>query len=271
MTLMTMAVSTLAATTSAVRIDPISAFNDNYIWCINDNNACWLVDPGCADSALNYIKKHSLTLCGILITHHHQDHTGGIEALSALFPSIEVYGPNGSSIAGITRGVANSDKVKLAPFDIELNVLTLPGHTLDHIGFVNDRWLFCGDTLFSGGCGRLFEGTAKQLYDSLQTLANLPETTKVYCTHEYTCANLRFAMMVEPENQALQQYQQWCQLQRQQQLPTLPSSIATERAVNPFLRCDQTDVVNSVERNAQESFSDNVSRFAALRRWKDTA
>ncbi|WP_298441754.1 hydroxyacylglutathione hydrolase [uncultured Ferrimonas sp.] len=254
-----------------IRIHPIPAFNDNYIWCLHDDEHAWVVDPGCADSVLNYLTEQQLQLAGVLITHHHPDHTGGIAKLAASGVDLPVVGPKSDKINGLSLTVADNDTLILAQLGIVMTVMSLPGHTLDHIGFYNDDMVFCGDTLFSGGCGRLFEGTAAQLQHSLQRLANLPTTTAVYCTHEYTCANLRFAVMVEPDNQALLQYQRQCLLKRQQQQPTLPTTIATERAINPFLRCDQATILNSLEQHSQLSLTDNVSRFAALRQWKDNA
>ncbi|WP_028118037.1 hydroxyacylglutathione hydrolase [Ferrimonas senticii] len=255
----------------SIAITPIPAFNDNYIWCLHDQHHAWVVDPGCAASTERFLQQQRLNLSGILITHHHHDHTGGIAELVKRYPDCLVVGPHSDKIATITHPVVDNQVITLANLAVSLTVLTLPGHTLDHIGFYNDDWLFCGDTLFSGGCGRLFEGSPAQLHQSLQRLAALPGHTLVYCTHEYTCANLTFATMVEPTNSELMEYQQWCLTERQQARPTLPSTIARERAINPFLRCDQTSVRSSIEKQAQVDLSDSVSYFAALRRWKDIA
>ncbi|QIZ76833.1 hydroxyacylglutathione hydrolase [Ferrimonas lipolytica] len=254
-----------------ISVQPIPAFNDNYIWCLIHNSNAWVVDPGCAQSVRAFINEHRLTLKGVLVTHHHADHTGGIEELKHSFSNLTVIGPQSANITGLTTIVSDQQHIDLSGLPLELTVVALPGHTLDHIGYYNEQMLFCGDTLFSGGCGRLFEGTPLQLHNSLQRLTQLPNATKVYCTHEYTCANLRFAVMVEPDNQQLLDYQQQCIDKRAQSQPTLPSSIEVEKAINPFLRCDQNSVRTSLERHSQHSLVDNVSRFAALRSWKDNA
>ncbi|MDX1678567.1 hydroxyacylglutathione hydrolase [Arsukibacterium sp.] len=248
-------------------ISPLAAFEDNYIWCLcqPDSPFCVVVDPGDAKPVLQFLQQQQKTLYAILITHHHHDHTGGIAELQQVWPDVRIIGPAAEqhAVKLLTEPVWQHDTVTLSPFDLRFQVIDLPGHTLGHIGFYSEPYLFCGDTLFSAGCGRLFEGTAEQLYQSLQKLATLPGDTIVYCTHEYTLANLQFALTVEPENQTLQAYQQSCQHLRQQNKPTLPTDIATERQVNPFLRCENKVLQ---QRYQQDSA---VGLFRTLRSMKD--
>ena len=253
----------------ALQIQAIKAFSDNYIWCISKGNQCVVVDPGDAAPVIAHCQAHNLALSAILITHHHWDHTNGLADLVSRHPQIAVYGPQNPDIALVNHRVQQDELIKLEDFDLEFRVLAVPGHTLDHIAFYAKGLLFCGDTLFSAGCGRLFEGSATQMHQSLNKLAALPGDTLVYCTHEYTLANIKFALAVEPMNKALLEYQLWAQQQREQHLATLPSSIERERAINPFLRCDEAPVRASVESFWQQSVSDEESTFAALRRWKD--
>ncbi|MBY5992011.1 hydroxyacylglutathione hydrolase [Ferrimonas balearica] len=251
-----------------MNITPIPAFSDNYIWCLSRGSAAWVVDPGSAEPVLAHLAEQGLTLKGILITHHHWDHTDGIEALRKAFAAIPVIGPDNPAIQGLTQRVQPGERFELDALEVTVQVLALPGHTLDHLGYQTEHAIFCGDTLFSGGCGRLFEGTAEQMHRSLNLLARLPASTRVYCTHEYTLANLAFAQAVEPGNEALQAYQGWCERQRAQGKPTLPSTIEQERAINPFLRVDQEEVVAKLTARAG-ALPDSVARFAALRQWKD--
>ena len=252
-----------------LQIQAIKAFNDNYIWCLTKGNQCVVVDPGDASPVIAHCEAHNLVLSAILITHHHWDHTNGLADLVSRHPRIPVYGPLNPDIALVNHRVQQDDLIKLEDFELEFRVLAVPGHTLDHIAFYAKGLLFCGDTLFSAGCGRLFEGSASQMHQSLSKLAALPGDTLVYCTHEYTLANIKFALAVEPMNKALLEYQLWAQQQREQQLATLPSTIAQERAINPFLRCDAAQVRASVEAFWQQNIIDEESTFAALRRWKD--
>lgn len=224
-------------------ISPIAAFTDNYIWCLtaSDQPSMMVVDPGDADVVIAFARQAQKELSHILITHHHRDHTDGIEQLRHLWPKVIVYGPayETDKIPNITHPVSDGDTITLDPFECTFRVLHVPGHTLGHIAYYCAPMLLCGDTLFSGGCGRLFEGSPEQMHQSLQRFAELPETTNVYCTHEYTLANLAFAQHVEPSNQALIHYQAHCQQLRANALPTLPSTIGLEKAINPFLRCEQ--------------------------------
>lgn len=247
----------------------IPAFSDNYIWCLHDAEHALVVDPGDAAPVIRALQEKQLNLTYILITHHHFDHTGGVEGLIAAYPDAVVYGPKNLKISGIDQRLTEGDSLFLHDPEIELKVLETPGHTMDHIVFYNDELLFCGDTLFSGGCGRMFEGTPEVFYRSLQKLSRLPEKTKVYCTHEYTLANLAFASHVDPENISLQEYQTWATAQRDNDQITLPSSIAKQKQINPFLRCDNTAIKKNIESLMNLSTHSEVEVFAALRRCKD--
>jgi hydroxyacylglutathione hydrolase len=253
----------------SVSIFPIKAFNDNYIWCLRNQTHCSVVDPGDAAPVLAYCQDNQLTLSAIIITHHHWDHTGGIDALLAAFPDIPVFGPYNKNIKQITVRLSQGDDVELAQLGLKFSVLEVPGHTLDHIAYYGDTGLFCGDTLFSAGCGRLFEGTPQQMFVSLAKLAALPDDTAVYCTHEYTMANIAFAEAVEPNNQALIDYKHWANEQRNNNMPTLPSSIQRELSVNPFLRCNHEELVANVSQNIGAILTSEKATFASLRSWKD--
>ncbi len=252
-----------------ITVTPIKAFNDNYIWCIRANNNCVVVDPGDPDVVLEYCKTHQLTLTAILVTHHHWDHTNGLEKLNQHYPHIPIYGPKNDSIEYLTSQVGNHDTIELNDINLSLKIMTVPGHTLDHIAYVGDIGLFCGDTLFSAGCGRLFEGTAKQMYQSLMTLAELPAETLVYCTHEYTLANLQFASEVEPNNDKLKQYTRWAREQRELGKPTLPTTIGQQKQINPFIRTANEMVLSKAEMRAGSKLNQPEDVFAALRSWKD--
>ncbi len=251
-------------------ISPIPAFQDNYIWAVHSAAGdCVVVDPGEAEPVRAFLAARGLRLSAILITHHHPDHTGGIAALSSE-TAIPVYGPDNPAIAGITHALKDGDELTLDSLGLTFSVLAVPGHTLDHIAFHNaaDKLLFCGDTLFHCGCGRLFEGTPAQMLSSLQRLAALPGDTAVYCTHEYTLANMQFARAVEPDNTTLSAALAAAQTLRQQAQPTLPSRIDTQRQINPFLRCEQPSVIQAVQSRDPDAASP-VEIFASLRGWKD--
>jgi hydroxyacylglutathione hydrolase len=253
----------------SVNVFPIKAFNDNYIWCIHNQTHCVVVDPGDAAPVLAYCQDNQLTLSAIIITHHHWDHTGGIDELLACFPNIPVYGPQNKDIKQITTRLSEGDDLELANLGVNFSVLEVPGHTLDHIAYYGDIGLFCGDTLFSAGCGRLFEGSPQQMFDSLAKLTALPADTAVYCTHEYTMANIAFAEAVEPNNQALMAYKHWAKQQRENNTATLPSSIQKELAVNPFLRCHSAELASNVSQNMGTTLMSEQATFASLRSWKD--
>lgn len=222
-----------------------------------------MVDPGDAAPVQRYLQRHDLCLTGILITHHHGDHTGGIAALAS--PGIPVFGPASESIAGVTHPVAGGDSVQMDAPRLLFEVLDVPGHTRGHIAYHGHGLVFCGDTLFNAGCGRIFEGTPAQLHRSLQRLAALPPQTRVYCTHEYTLANLRFAAAAEPDNMARDRFAEAMNRLREAGEPTVPTDIATQRAINPFLRCSAPSVRAAV--NLPEASDEAV--FAALRDWKN--
>ncbi len=249
-------------------VHAIPAFTDNYIWLFHqpDDHKAYVVDPGDAKPVLEVLDKLNLSLEGIIVTHHHPDHVGGIDQLLETSP-IPVYGPEG--IPQITHILKDGDALKLDP--ISFDVLAVPGHTLDHIAYFSatEPLVFCGDTLFSGGCGRLFEGTPEQMWHSLSRLAGLPSETLVYCTHEYTEANLKFALAVEPENKTLQQRVLQVQLQRQQRQPTVPSTLAVELSSNPFLRSSQPSVIQAAEQYSGQVTMSESDVFTIIRRWKD--
>jgi hydroxyacylglutathione hydrolase len=250
-------------------ITPIPAFTDNYIWMMTspDVYLASVVDPGDAAPVLSVLKANNLRLENILITHHHPDHTGGIEELLHHYPNCNVYGPANENIPAKTQALVEGDRVDVNGQRFE--VIDIPGHTAGHIGYYADEVLFCGDTLFSGGCGRLFEGTPAQMCQSLAKLAALPDSTQVYCTHEYTLANLKFAIAVEPENQKLQQCQQRASILRSKNNPTLPTSIGLEKLINPFLRTQEKSVVAAAESYVGNTIEEQIEVFAAIRRWKD--
>ena len=247
-------------------IKSIPAFNDNYIWLIHSpDNHCVVVDPGDATPVLAFLEQEGLELDAILITHHHHDHIGGISELKRRYPNIHIVAPSAEPIPGVSQSVDDGDQVEI--FGERFMVLGVPGHTAGHVAYVGDGKLFCGDTLFSAGCGRLFEGTAEQMYNSLQKLSALPDETEVYCAHEYTSSNLAFALVAEQDNPHLQRYREEVSRMRAQGISTIPSTLKQEKLINPFLRCDQPSIKKSVANKAVND--SDVETFAALRRWKD--
>jgi len=255
-----------------LNIFPIPAFKDNYIWALHDQKHAVVVDPGDAAPVRAYLAAHGLKLVAILCTHHHHDHVGGICELAEVY-NVPVYGPQHEIIPCISHAVGEGDVVRIAELDISLDVLDIPGHTRGHIAFrsTSPAGIFCGDTLFGCGCGRLFDGTAAQLFESLQRLTSLPDDTPVYCTHEYTAANIRFALACEPGNAQLIQRENDTRALRAQELPTLPSNIALEKATNPFLRCSSPEIIRSIEQQTGTKLphGDEVAAFTSLREWKN--
>ena len=256
---------------TALRVLAIPAFEDNYFWLIHDGVSAAIVDPGDAAPVLATLAAHQLSLVAILLTHHHADHVGGVIALLQRW-RVPVYGPRHETIAGVTNPLGEGDGFTIAALDLECQVLDVPGHTAGHIAYVAplQNWLFCGDTLFAGGCGRLFEGTPAQMAASLDKLAALPESTLIFCAHEYTMANLRFAREVDPDNRRLQQRIVADQEKRELGRPTVPSTLAVELATNPFLRWRQPAVLASLQHSGRLTKGDHVAAFAALRAWKNT-
>ncbi|MGD8206882.1 MAG: hydroxyacylglutathione hydrolase [Thiohalocapsa sp.] len=252
-------------------IEPIPAFEDNYIWMLRDAGqpAVVVVDPGDADPVIDRLDSEGLGLAAILITHHHRDHTGGVGELIERWPDALVAAPADRRIRGANRIVREGDEVAVAGLSARLDVIEVPGHTATHIAYLGDGMLFCGDTLFAGGCGRVFDGTFEQLADSLRRIAALPPQTLVYCAHEYTLANLGFAAWVEPDSAALAERTASAERLRAIGRPTVPSGLGLELATNPFLRTSEPAVIAAAERFAGRSLATPTEVLTALRHWKD--
>jgi hydroxyacylglutathione hydrolase len=249
-------------------IVPVSAFKDNYVWTLRRGRNAAVVDPGEAPPVLEYLAREKLELVAILATHHHADHVGGIAELRKKYDA-PVYGPRNEPIPTLTNPVSEGDEVSIPGLGVSFSVLDIPGHTRAHIAYYGAGALFCGDTLFACGCGRLFEGTAAQMYASLQKLFALPDDTRVYCGHEYTLANIGFAKAVEPDNAALRLRESRDRKLREAGRPTLPSTLGEEKATNPFLRCREPAVIDSVNKYLGGRVADPVRVFAAIRDWKN--
>jgi hydroxyacylglutathione hydrolase len=252
-----------------IQITALPAFTDNYIWLLQDPDTrrCAVVDPGDAAPVQAWLAANrQWTLSDILITHHHHDHVGGVEQLKKATQA-KVYGPASENIPA--RDVALKDNDRIHVLGHDFDVIAVPGHTLGHIAYYHPGLLFCGDTLFAAGCGRLFEGTPQQMYTSLSRLAALPEDTKVYCTHEYTLSNLRFAAAVEPGNPDTLERLATVTRQREEGVITLPSTVALERRTNPFLRTSETSVKEKADERTGTHNSAPDMVFAVLRAWKD--
>jgi len=258
-------------TPTMLQVTTVRAFSDNYLWLVHgtpDSRHVAVVDPGDASAIETALATAGLTLDAILITHHHADHVGGILPLVQRRP-VPVIGPADESIPGRTRAVRGGDRVELDQLGLVFKVLDVPGHTAGHVAYAGHGAVFCGDTLFSGGCGRLFEGTALQMQASLDRLATLPDETLVYCAHEYTASNLRFAAAVEPGNAALRAYADEVRARRDRDEQTVPSTLGLERRINPFLRSREAAVRSAAEAWAGETLATPTDVLAAVRRWKD--
>ncbi|MBK1710519.1 hydroxyacylglutathione hydrolase [Marichromatium gracile] len=254
-------------------LEPIAipAFEDNYIWLLRapGGAGATLVDPGEAAPVLAYLSEHGLHLEAVLLTHHHGDHIGGVETLCAAFPEAVVYAPEDARIALAHHRVGEGDAIEPAGLGVTFRVLEVPGHTATHVAYLGEGRLFCGDTLFAAGCGRVFDGTAEQLARSLARIARLAPETRCYCAHEYTEANLGFAQWVEPQHAALEARIAAVRAARAAGRATVPSTLAEELATNPFLRVAVPEVRAAAERFAGEALEEPAAVFAALRRWKD--
>lgn len=247
----------------------IPAFKDNYIWLLRKGAAAVVVDPGDARPVLEALEREKLSLAAILITHHHADHQGGVaDLLAQRGAAVEVFGPASESITALSRPLRGGETIALAALGVDFQVLSVPGHTLGHLAYYGEDSLFCGDTLFGAGCGRLFEGSAAQMLDSLKRLAALPGETAVYCAHEYTAANLRFALAVDPDNRRVRQRADEVAALRSEGAASVPSTIELERATNPFLRCREPALAAAARRRGAPC-GDELAVFAALRDWKN--
>ncbi|NOY61936.1 MAG: hydroxyacylglutathione hydrolase [Gammaproteobacteria bacterium] len=255
-----------------LKVHRLPCFEDNYIWLIqgvgSSASSAVIVDPGDATPVMAALEQLRLTPEAILVTHHHADHVGGITTILQHY-AMPVYGPANETIAGVSHPVGEGDCIGLLGDQCRLEVLDLPGHTRGHVAYYGDGMLFCGDTLFAGGCGRLLGGTAAQLFRSLQKIAALPNNTALYCAHEYTAANLKFALQVEPNNAALLQRSMQCERLRQEHEASVPSLLALEKQTNPFLRTEKSSIIQAAEGYAGRQLVPGEGVFALLRYWKD--
>lgn len=251
-----------------IQVVPVPAFEDNYLWLLVSGKQAAVVDPGDASPVLAYLAQHGLALCAILCTHHHGDHVGGIRTLLKQF-DVPVYGPAHETIPGCTHPVAEGDTVKIPELGLEFSVIDVPGHTSGHVAYYGAERLFCGDTLFACGCGRLFEGTPETMYASIAKLARLPDATLMYCAHEYTLDNIRFAKKVEPDNPDLIQREADDRATRARHLPTVPSTLGLEKRTNPFMRSLAPTVIQAASHYVGRPLSDPAQVFGTVRAWKD--
>lgn len=252
-------------------VEPLAAFADNYIWMARDDAAgeALAVDPGDSTVVSAWLDRHQVRLAAILVTHHHRDHTGGVAELAERHQA-PVFGPASEAIPAVDHPVSGGERFSLEGFG-EVQVLDCPGHTAGHIAYLWQGYLFSGDALFAGGCGRIFEGTAEQMHASLQRLAALPGQTRICCGHEYTVRNLEFAHRADPDNERVARRLQAARQARDRGQPTVPSTLDEERATNPFLRADHPDLRRSAETWCGQELDQAHDVFAALRRWKDAS
>ena len=250
---------------------PIRGFTDNYIWLLESfsSRSVALVDPGDGQAALDHLRKHNLFLDAVLITHHHRDHVGGNELLKQAFPEVTIYGPASENIPAMDVALKDGDEVGLTEMGATLKVMDVPGHTAGHIAYLVEDKLFCSDTLFCGGCGRVFDDTFEDLAASLRRIATLPDDTGIYCAHEYTLDNLGFAQWVEPDNEAIKRRVEDCHIDQDADIPTVPSGLHEELATNPFLRTGDPVVIAAAEKWAGRKLDNPTEVFTALRQWKD--
>ena len=259
----------------------VPAFSDNYLWVLSSaktqgkgsaqsDKGMVVVDPGDASPVLQALKTNRGTLEAILITHHHADHIGGLETLLKHFPDAQVYAPDDSRIHSVNQIVREGDTVFLNCLGCEFSVIEVPGHTRSHIAYYGDGKLFCGDTVFACGCGRLFEGTPEQMHASLTKILALPDDTEIYCAHEYTLDNIAFAKWVEPDNRDLIAREHSEQEKRHRDVPTVPSTLRLEKQTNPFLRFDEESVIRAAEQFAGRQLNNAADVFGTIRYWKDT-
>lgn len=251
-----------------LNVEAIPALKDNYIWALSRDNHCVVVDPGEAAPILSWMRNKGLSLSAILITHHHGDHIGGVAELLK-HRQVPVYGPAHERIAAVDHPLADGTRIDLSEIAAGFDILEVPGHTAGHIAYYGEGLLFCGDTLFACGCGRLFEGTPAQMHASLQRLARLPGVTRVCCTHEYTLSNITFALSVDPDNAALRERALREQAKRDRGLPTLPSTLDLELATNPFLRCHTPALRQAAEAHAGRSLKSEAEVLGVVREMKN--
>ena len=251
-------------------IEPILTFTDNYVWMVgsSDSEAVAIIDPGEAAPVLKILSESRLKVAAILLTHHHEDHVGGVAEILREHPA-PVFGPGREKIPTVDHPVVGGDTVISPELDLELEVIDVPGHTSGHIAYLGPERAFVGDTLFAGGCGRIFEGTPGQMHASLSMLASLPQKTVIYCAHEYTATNLRFALEVEPDNEILAERLETVRSARSEGRPTVPSFLAEELETNPFLRCNKPEIKAAAEHRVGRSLDTDTDVFAVVRRWKD--
>jgi hydroxyacylglutathione hydrolase len=253
-----------------LQIIPLPALKDNYIWLLKNkaSNHIAIVDPSEAEPVLNLIESDGLIPIAIMITHHHWDHVGGIAGITKKY-NIPVYTPKTESVAGSTNPVGEGDIVSLPELELEFNILDVPGHTSGAVAYYTKDMVFSGDTLFTAGCGRMFEGTPPQMLTSLSKFKTLPDDTLLYCGHEYTVSNLQFAANVEPENNEIQERLSQAKQLRDKNQPTIPATLLIEKRTNPFLRCEQASVINAANAHSSKKLDKPHEIFAEIRRWKD--